>query len=146
MDSGWRSGPTRRATRATCAPGGSRATRRWSPWVVDQYPAAHLSLSPDGRWLAYTSERTGRKEVYVTPFPSVASTHLVSREGGNEPRWSRDGRELFFKGPTQLMAVPITPDGQHFVMIRELGGDAPPGVIYAEHWLGDLEARVRARR
>jgi hypothetical protein len=40
----------------------------------------------------------------------------------------------------------VSPDGQHFVMIRELAGDAPPSVIYAEHWLGDLEARVRARR
>jgi eukaryotic-like serine/threonine-protein kinase len=147
------------------------------PLVVDQYAASHVSLSPDGRWLAYTSERTGRKEVYVTPFPSAASTHLFSRDGGSEPRWAHSGRELFFKDPTHLMVVPITPgatfiagtprrlfplagyrearnrqqydvspDDQHFVMIRELSGDGPATVIYAEDWLAELEARVTAKR
>ncbi len=147
------------------------------PLVVDQYAASHLSISPDGHWLAYTSERTGRKQVYVTPFPLTGSTHLVSRDFGSEPRWRPDGRELFFKGATHLMAVPITPgstflagtpvalfplagyrearnrqqydvspDGQHFIMIRELSSDVPASVIYAENWLGDLEARLKARR
>ena len=79
------------------------------PLVVDKYAAAHLSISPDGHWLAYTSERTGRREVYVTSFPVVGATHLVSRDGGNEPRWARNGRELFYREATRLMAVPITP-------------------------------------
>jgi serine/threonine-protein kinase len=84
------------------------------PLVVDKYAAAHLSISPDGHWLAYTSERTGRREVYVTSFPVVGATHLVSRDGGNEPRWARNGRELFYREATRLMAVPITP-GATFV-------------------------------
>lgn len=68
-----------------------------------------IALSPDGRWLAYSSDATGRREVYVTPFPAASSTHLVSRDGGTEPRWAHSGRELFYKGPGQLMAVAIAP-------------------------------------
>jgi len=67
------------------------------------------ALSPDGRWLAYVSLATARREVYVTPFPGGGSTHIVSRDGGTEPRWAHSGRELFFKGPTQLMVVDIAP-------------------------------------
>ena len=63
------------------------------------------AISPDGRWVAYTSNESGRNEVYVRPFPDVhAGRSQVSTEGGNEPRWSRDGRELLFVsggGPTE---------------------------------------------
>jgi eukaryotic-like serine/threonine-protein kinase len=54
-------------------------------------------LSPDGRWLAYVSTESGQAEVYVSPFPntSTSRTH-VSLNGGVEPLWSRDGRELFY--------------------------------------------------
>ncbi len=55
------------------------------------------SISPDGRWLSYTSNGTGGLEVYVRPFPNVDSTRVrVSTDGGMAPVWSRDGRELFF--------------------------------------------------
>ncbi len=84
------------------------------PQVVDQYLNNNVSLSPDGRWLAYTSNRSGRKEVYVAPFPSATSARLVSRYGGSEVRWARSGRELFYKGERELMVVPITP-GAAFV-------------------------------
>jgi len=54
-------------------------------------------LSPNGRWLAYTSDRTGRTEVYVSPFPDVESTRVsVSRAGGSNPLWAHSGSELFF--------------------------------------------------
>jgi len=65
------------------------------------------SLSPDGRWLAYTSNETGRTEIYVESFPASGSRHLVSMEGGDEPLWGRDGRELFFRRATSLFAVPV---------------------------------------
>jgi serine/threonine-protein kinase len=78
------------------------------PLVVDQGLAAYVALSPDGHWLAYGSDRTGRREIYVTSFPKATSTQLVSRDGGTEPRWAHSGRELFFKGPSQLMVVPVT--------------------------------------
>jgi Tol biopolymer transport system component len=84
------------------------------PLVVDKGLADYVSLSPDGSWLAYGDDATGRPEVYVTPFPSVTSSQLLSRDGGTEPRWAHSGRELFFKSGNQLMAVPITP-GTTFV-------------------------------
>ncbi len=77
------------------------------PLVVGKTLLSHVALSPDGRWLAYMSDVSGRREVYVTAFPAAGATHLVSLEGGSEPRWSRNGRELFFKADNMLMAVPI---------------------------------------
>ncbi|MGI9043821.1 MAG: protein kinase domain-containing protein [Gemmatimonadaceae bacterium] len=58
------------------------------------------TLSPDGRWLAYSAYESQRSEVYVRPFPDVGRARWqVSRSGGTEPLWSRDGRELFFRSP-----------------------------------------------
>ncbi len=65
------------------------------------------ALSPNGRWLAYSSNETGRLEVYVRPFPNVDSTRLpVSSDGGVGPLWANSGRELFFvNGARELVAV-----------------------------------------
>jgi serine/threonine-protein kinase len=79
------------------------------PLVVDPYTTTQATLSPDGRWLAFVSNATGEREVYVTPFPGGGSTRLVSRDGGTEPRWAHSGRELFYKSRNQLMVVPVTP-------------------------------------
>jgi serine/threonine-protein kinase len=84
------------------------------PLVVGKESSNQVSLSPDGRWLAYLSLASGRREVYVTPFPSATSTQIVSRDGGSEPRWAHSGRELFFKGPSHMMVVDVTP-GPAFV-------------------------------
>ncbi len=65
------------------------------------------TLSPDGRWLAHTSSETGRLEIYVVAFPASGSRHLVTSEGGDEPVWRRDGRELFFRHARGLFAVPV---------------------------------------
>jgi len=61
-----------------------------------------LSFSPDGTWLAYGSDETGRDEIYVVPFPGPGPRIQVSTEGGRSPAWSRDGRELFYRGPELL--------------------------------------------
>jgi hypothetical protein len=53
-------------------------------------------FSPNGRFVAYSSDATGRVEIYVAAFPRPGDTWQVSQEGGREPRWSRDGKELFF--------------------------------------------------
>ncbi len=53
-------------------------------------------LSPDGHWMAYVSDESGRDEVYVQPFPGPGPKSMISRDGGNWPRWRRDGKELFF--------------------------------------------------
>jgi serine/threonine protein kinase/Tol biopolymer transport system component len=67
-------------------------------------------LSPDGRWLAYTSSESGRNEVYLTAFPSPGGKWLIGP--GAWPRWRRDGKELFFVDPTnRLTAVSVTPNG-----------------------------------
>jgi len=68
-------------------------------------------LSPDGRWVAYASDQTGRYEVYVRPFPNVAdAVWQVSTEGGSLPRFSRSGQELFFvSAANDLRAVAVLP-------------------------------------
>jgi dipeptidyl aminopeptidase/acylaminoacyl peptidase len=65
-------------------------------------------ISPDGRWIAYTSDETGRSEVYVQEFPGLGSKRAVSAGGGAGPSWRQDGRELFYLSPTRtLMAVDV---------------------------------------
>jgi hypothetical protein len=67
------------------------------------------SVSPDGRWLAHSATETARSDVYIRPFPDVSGGKwLVSSTGGSEPRWSRDGRELFYRnGAGQMVAVEV---------------------------------------
>jgi serine/threonine-protein kinase len=67
----------------------------------------HERLSPDGRWLAYTSNESERVEVWVQPFPGPGPRVQVSKDGGVEPLWSRDGRELFYLAGDTLMAVDV---------------------------------------
>lgn len=67
-------------------------------------------LSPDGRWLAYASNHTGRFEVYVTDMATRSTRRQVSSDGGNDPVWSHDGRELFFLASRAMMAVSVSPD------------------------------------
>ncbi len=69
-------------------------------------------LSPDGHWLAYVSIESGGNEVYVVPFGGGQGKWQVSANGGNAPRWSRDGKELYYVTPTfNIMAVPVAETG-----------------------------------
>jgi len=74
-----------------------------------RYDNFAMSLSPDGRWLAYVSDESGNSEVYVRPFPDVNSAKFaVSVGGGMEPLWRRDGTELFFRNTRgDMYAVPV---------------------------------------
>jgi serine/threonine-protein kinase len=74
-------------------------------------------FSPDGRWLAYVSSESGRHEVYVQPYPGPGERHLISTNGGEQPAWSGNGRELFYvqgggmnppAGMPTLMSVKVT--------------------------------------
>ena len=65
-------------------------------------------LSPDGHWMAYASDESGRDEVYVVSFPDLRAKRQASTGGGVQPVWARDGSELFFRGPNEVMAVAIT--------------------------------------
>ena len=79
------------------------------------YPTGEGQFSPDGRWLAYTSGETGRQEVYAVPYPGLSGKWQVSTEGGSQPRWRRDGKELYYIGPdSRLMAVAVDTAGGTF--------------------------------
>ena len=74
----------------------------------------HGRLSPNGRWLAYASDESGELQVYVQPFPVTGEKRQISPNGGSEPRWRRDGNELFYLASSnKLMSVPI-PGGNAF--------------------------------
>jgi Tol biopolymer transport system component len=65
-------------------------------------------FSPDGRWIAYAADDSGRSEVFVTDFPEATQRWQVSTEGGTQPRWRRDGRELFYTAPDgKIMSLEI---------------------------------------
>ncbi|HXX45735.1 MAG TPA: protein kinase [Candidatus Acidoferrales bacterium] len=65
-------------------------------------------FSPDGRWIAYASDETGRREVYVQPYPGPGGKWQISTDGGSEPQWNRNGRELFYRTADKLMAVDVS--------------------------------------
>ena len=69
--------------------------------VATPYNEFQAQISPDGRWIAYASDESGRWEVYVQSFPELGAKRAISSDGGSEPQWRRDGRELFY----------VTPDG-----------------------------------
>jgi len=72
-------------------------------------------ISPDGRWIAYQSNKSGRFEIYVRPFPAVDSGRWqISSEGGTKPLWSRSGRELFFANAANRIAAVPVPAGSGF--------------------------------
>lgn len=106
------------------------------------------ALSPDGRWLAYASNESGRSEIYVQPVPGPGGRWQISSGGGEQPRWARTSREILYRNGTKMMSVPVatqptfragkaveifdhefdrggsvagydvTPDGQMFVLTR----------------------------
>jgi serine/threonine-protein kinase len=90
---------------AVVQPGGEA---RAVPLLATMFGERYGEVSPDGRWLAYNSNESGRDEVYVRPFPDVDTGRWqVSTGGGSQPLWARNGRELFFRNGATLMAVPL---------------------------------------
>ncbi len=82
--------------------------RKRFPYVKDQFNNIGGKLSPDGQWLAYTSDETGRFEIFVQTFPKPGGKWPVSINGGSRPVWSRNGKELYFIGTDgRLMAVDV---------------------------------------
>ena len=64
-------------------------------------------FSPDGRYIAYQSDETGRPEVQVQSYPGLSEKWTVSVDGGSRPEWARDGRELFYRSQGRLMAIDV---------------------------------------
>jgi serine/threonine-protein kinase len=130
------------------------------------------NLSPDDRWLAYSSNESGRYEVYVRPFAGPGGRVQVSIDGGTEPTWSRNGRELFYRNGDKTMAVAIstepsfkpsgpkllfegryrtdlpfsnydvTADGQRFVMVRAAEGSGLTELHVVLNWFEELKRLV----
>jgi Tol biopolymer transport system component len=129
-------------------------------------------LSPDGEWLAFASDESGREEVYVIRFPSLRDQTVVSTDGGRSVVWSRDGSELFYRRgddvmvatfdgaggvtvgrPQLLFSGPyfgagrqgdfdVTPDGQRFVMVRSDAAAQLQQLSVVQNWSSELAARV----
>ena len=78
------------------------------PFVQSRFNETTPAFSPDGHWLAYVSDESGRSEVYVQPFPGPGEKYTISTDGGAQPMWARSGRELFFRNGDQMMSVSIT--------------------------------------
>ena len=145
--------------------------RKSKPLIQTQFSERQPALSPDGRWLAYTSNRSGRPEVYVQPFPDLTAMSQISADGGVEPKWAANGRELFYRSGDRMMAVDVrtqpnfqpqpartlfegsynrsydvAPDGQHFVMIRQ--DEAATSLAEARvvlGWAEELKRRLGSR-
>jgi serine/threonine-protein kinase len=84
------------------------------PLTKTRFSEVAPALSPDGRWLAYASNETGRYEVYAQAFPGPGGKSQISRDGGAEPVWARDGRELFYRNGDKMMVVPVVPGAAVF--------------------------------
>jgi hypothetical protein len=125
-----------------------------APLLHSTFAERNPDLLPDGRWLAYESDESGQLEIYVRPFPDVdGGRWQVSTDGGSQPLWARNGRELFFRAGDAVIVVPVeagsgfapgsptvlfegqyaetlggrnydvSPDGQRFLMLKESGPD-----------------------
>jgi Tol biopolymer transport system component len=86
--------------------------RKPFPFIqTPQFDEAHAQFSPDGRFLAYDSDELGKRQVYVTAFPGLGGKQQVSANGGDDPVWRRDGKELFFLSEGKLMAAEVKTNG-----------------------------------
>jgi hypothetical protein len=149
-----------------------RSNGTWSDPVIYLSTPANEGIpriSPDGRFLAYFSDKSGRPEVYVREFPGGANEVQISGNGGAAPRWRRDGKELFYVEQTTLMAVAVTlspafhagapqklferaslvqqygaydvtPDGKRFVVIDPIS-DQPLLIHVVQNWFEEFRAK-----
>ncbi len=104
----------------------SLSDRQAKPFLQAKWILRDAQFSPDGRWVAYSSNETGNWEVYVSPFPTANSKWQVSRAGGGDPRWRRDGKELFYLSAEGKMTAVTVKTGSGF----EAG---PPVALFQTH-------------
>jgi Tol biopolymer transport system component len=119
------------------------ADRKAVPLLQTQFQEFDAQFSPDGRWIAYGSDESGRWEVYVQSFPLTGAKWQISTSGGFEPRWKHDGTELFYLTlEATLMAVEVKGDASRFeagvtrplfpISITEFGNDRNHYVVTAD--------------
>ncbi len=144
--------------------------RRPQPFIQRDNMQRQGVWSPDGRWIAYTSDETRWWEVYVEPYPGPGPKVMISTEGGQLPVWSRDGKELFYRWGDRMMAATVetqpefkvtgtevlfkgryltnefhnydvAPDGR-FLMIQESQASTPPAIHVVLNWFEELKRLV----
>ena len=82
--------------------------RKAFPFLSTPFNERQGAFSPDGKWVAYASNESGRNEVYVRPFPTPGGQWQISTSGGDAPRWRADGKELYYMASDgKLMAVAV---------------------------------------
>ncbi len=79
------------------------------PYLATPHQERAPKISPDGRLVAYVSDETGRSEIYLRTFPDTLGKWLVSRDGGTEPLWSPDGKELFYRSADKILVTEVDP-------------------------------------
>ncbi len=85
---------------------------RVTPFLNSPFSEKFPEFSPDGRWIAYTSDESNRNEVYVRPFPGPGLKQQISSDGGTEPLWARDGKQLFYRNQqSQFWVVDVRTEG-----------------------------------
>jgi dipeptidyl aminopeptidase/acylaminoacyl peptidase len=90
-------------------------TRKPTPYIHGGANEGQPAFSPDGKWVAYMSDESGRPEIYVQPYPANGDKWTISTSGGVQPQWRGDGKELFFLTPSlQITAVDIHVKGDRF--------------------------------
>jgi hypothetical protein len=146
--------------------------RKPFPYLNTQFNESEGSFSPDGRWVAYVSDESGRDEVYVQAFPLSGAKFQISTGGGSEPNWRKDGTELFYLAADRnLMAAPIKSgatleagvpkplfpiavsaqrhsfapanDGQRFLVSASAGGDKTVPITVVLNWQAGLKKKAR---
>ncbi len=142
--------------------------RKARPVLRTSFNEDEPMISSDGRWLAYTSDESGRKEIYVVPFPAASGKWLISNDGGAHPVWARNGKELFYRNGEKMMSVSIaadrgfnagtprllfegpydqffdvSPDGQRFAMTRRNLEQAAPQLNVVLNWFDEWIHRAR---
>jgi hypothetical protein len=87
------------------------------PFSQTEFVERHGQFSPDGRWIAYTSDESGASEIYVAPFPGPGGRQQISNSGGRQPRWRGDGKEIFYLDrDNKLMAATVNGQGPSLVV------------------------------
>jgi Tol biopolymer transport system component len=147
----------------------SAADKKRRPFLRSAANEWAATFSPDGHWVAYVSDESGRPEIYVRPFSGPGSKSQVSIDGGTAPVWSRDGREMFFAKGDTLFAAPVqftptfssgapkrllsgpfsfdaytvnydvTPDGQQFLVPRSPLDAAPRQLELVLNWFEEVK-------
>jgi len=110
-----------------------------APFLQTDADELQAQFSPDGHWVAYVSNESGHSEVYVRPFPTAAGKWQVSTDGGIQPRWRADGKELFYLASDhKLMSVEVIANSSNFdhrsptaLFSTRVGGIDSPGDYYA---------------